>query len=195
MNFITDFADQAVMLPLAIAVAVALALAGWRRGAIAWFAAVPGTLVAVLIAKMVVAACSPWVYGDSGLHSPSGHTASAAVMYGGLAALLMPRLSRRSWALAAAALLAVLFALLFALTRLALHAHTAADVLAGGAIGVAGAIALVHFAGQRPPALRVAIPAAVAVAVLLLFHGQHLRAEDHIDHISRLVWPLTLCVE
>ncbi len=40
MNFLTDFADQAVVLPFALVVAVALGVAGWWRGAFAWIAGV-----------------------------------------------------------------------------------------------------------------------------------------------------------
>jgi hypothetical protein len=36
MKFVTDFADQAVVLPLALTICLALAVAGWRRGALAW---------------------------------------------------------------------------------------------------------------------------------------------------------------
>ena len=37
MRYLTDFADQAVILPLVFATAIALALQGWRRGGIgAW---------------------------------------------------------------------------------------------------------------------------------------------------------------
>ena len=35
-QFVTDFADQAVILPLLLMVAIALWWCGWRRGALAW---------------------------------------------------------------------------------------------------------------------------------------------------------------
>jgi hypothetical protein len=34
LNFITDFRDQAVLLPLAFCVGLGFALMGWRRGAL-----------------------------------------------------------------------------------------------------------------------------------------------------------------
>jgi hypothetical protein len=34
VTFLTDFADQAVILPIAFAVGVALLAQGWRRGAV-----------------------------------------------------------------------------------------------------------------------------------------------------------------
>ena len=52
LTFLTDFADQAVVLPVAVAIAFVLAVAGWWRGLIAWLIGVGGT-----IAVMAVAGC------------------------------------------------------------------------------------------------------------------------------------------
>ena len=49
MTFLTDFADQAVVLPIVVAVGVALLAQGWRRGAVAW-----ALVVVVTFATMVV---------------------------------------------------------------------------------------------------------------------------------------------
>jgi membrane-associated phospholipid phosphatase len=193
MIFLTDFADQAVILPLALAVGAALALAGWRRGAFAWLLAVPATLGVVLLAKMTVVACGHLI-PVHGLRSPSGHTASAAVAYGGLLALLVPRGTGPAPTGIRALLLGAIFALLFGFTRLALEVHTRADVVVGALIGVAGALCLAQLAGDRPARMRAGIPVGAALIVVLLFHGAHLRAEDQIDHVSRIVWPLTLCL-
>ncbi len=192
MIFLTDFADLAVVLPLAVAIAVGLLLAGWPRGAAAWSVVVPGTLLAVLAAKMAVADCGA-LLPFRGLHSPSGHTASAAVIYGGLLALLLPAPRRGRGRPVAAFLLAGVFAVTFGGTRLLLHVHSRSDVLAGAAIGIGGALALAYLAGPRPSRLRVALPLATVLAMMVLFHGRHLRAEDQIDRVSRLLWPLTLC--
>ena len=97
MRFVTDFADQAVIVPLVLAVAAALLIAGWRRGALAWAVAVSGTLCTVLVAKVVVHSCIAAAQLPD-LRSPSGHTASAAVVYGGLIALLPPTPARGVWA-------------------------------------------------------------------------------------------------
>jgi len=40
VQFVTDFADQAVVLPLALAIGVTLAVFGWSRAALAWVVAV-----------------------------------------------------------------------------------------------------------------------------------------------------------
>ncbi len=183
MKFVTDFADQAVILPLAVAVGLALLLAGWRQGAIAWATAIAGTLAAVLLGKVLANACVHLlVVAD--LRSPSGHTASAAVVYGGLVALLLPQPARgvRRWV--TALVLAAGFAVLFGGTRLVLHVHTPADVVAGACIGIAGALAMARLAGPRPAGVRVATPLAAALAVALLLHGKHLHAEELIDEYS-----------
>jgi membrane-associated phospholipid phosphatase len=193
MRFLTDFADQAVILPLAVAVGLALLFAGWRRGALTWALAVAGTLGAVLVAKVLVLACIGAVAFPD-LRSPSGHTASAAVVYGGLVALLLPAPVHGARRLIAALLLGAGFAVVFGSTRLALHVHTRSDVLAGACLGIAGALALARFAGPRPPGLRVAVPVSAALAVALLLHGTHLHAEEVIDRLSCRVWsgPLAL---
>jgi membrane-associated phospholipid phosphatase len=187
MQFVSDFGDQAVILPLAVAVGLALLLAGWRQGAVAWVLAVAGTLAAVLLGKILATACVH-VLAIADLRSPSGHTASAAMVYGGLIALLLPEPPRglRRWM--AAFVLAAAFAVVFGGTRLALHVHTPADVVAGACLGIAGALALSRLAGPRPEGVRAAMPLAAALAVALLLHGRHLHAEEMIDRYScRLV--------
>ena len=62
MIFLTDFFDQAVVLPVVAAVAAVLALLGWWRGAIGWLLAVGVTFGAVLILKLGFLACGP-VFG------------------------------------------------------------------------------------------------------------------------------------
>lgn len=49
---VTDFGDQGVLLPLAAGIALLLALSGWRRGALAWTAAIGGTLALILLLKL-----------------------------------------------------------------------------------------------------------------------------------------------
>ena len=118
------------------------------------------------------------------------HTAAAAVAYGGLLALSAPR-GWRTPVLAGVAALAV--AVLIGGSRLALGVHTRSDVLAGALIGIAGAVALARLAGDRPPGLRRVLPWAAAFAMVIIFHGAHLHAEDGIARMSQTIWPLTLC--
>ena len=183
MHFLSDFFDQAVVLPLTFAVALALALGGWRRGAAAWLVCIAATLAAVLLGKLLVCACGPPL--PLSLRSPSGHTAAAAVACGGLLALLAPP-GRRALLLAVAGAAAA--AALIGATRLALGVHSGSDVLVGGAVGIAGAAGLSQLAGARPPGLRRVLPVGAALATMVVFHGVHLHAEDGILGICHAFW-------
>jgi membrane-associated phospholipid phosphatase len=171
MRFLTDFADQAVVLPLIATVALVLILLGWRRGALAWLAAVGVSFAAVLALKLVCLTCGP-ALGLSGLRTPSGHAAAAAVIAGGIAVVL----GKGRWHVVAFAGVA---ALLIGVTRVVLGLHTPAEVAAGGALGVLGMLGFALLAGKPPP-LRLRFLFAAIVVVAVLLHGQHLDAETRI---------------
>ena len=191
MEFLTDFADQAVILPVGAAVLLGCLGVGWVRGALAWSACVAGVLAAVLALKLVGLSCGALLgWSRVGVASPSGHTASACVVYGGLAALLAPR--SRAGALAAAAL-ALGVAVLVGGTRLELRVHTPGEVLLGALAGLSGAAALRYLAGPPPP--RAARPwlLAAAFAAMLACHGRRLEAEAELRRLAFGFWPLSAC--
>jgi membrane-associated phospholipid phosphatase len=175
VRYLTDFADQAVIIPLVLAVAVALAVQGWRRGAMVWLLVVAATFLATLTFKVMFLACSP-LFGPIDVHSPSGHVAAATVVSGGLAAMFT---RRRNSILPAA----VLAALVIGVSRLVLGMHSLPEVIVGAVIGLAGAVALLRFAGP-PPRLQIAPLVLVVVVVAGLFHGLHLPAEAAIRHTA-----------
>ena len=188
MKFLTDFADQAVVLPLAVAISITLLLLGWWRGAIGWILAVPATLATVLSLKIIFYVCHG-VLPDFGLRSPSGHTASATVVYGGLLALFgRPGVGRRARHLSLIGLAALLLAVLFGYSRVDLGVHTIPDVLVGGAVGIVGAILFVLLAGQPPEGFRRWILGAVALTVAVLCHGRELQAEETIQRMAISYW-------
>ncbi len=190
MNTLTDFADQAMILPVYGLAFVALLAMGWWRAAAAWLVVVAAVLSLVLVGKVAAFDCGGDQLRQIGLHSPSGHTASAAVVYGGLFALLRKGGSRQGVALLAALCVAVLIGI----SRIALGAHSLIEVIAGGAVGIAGAWAVVWLAGPRPPVLRYLRRAALAIIVVaLLVHGVRLPAEARISHAARTIWPFSLC--
>ncbi|MGH7057623.1 MAG: phosphatase PAP2 family protein, partial [Acetobacteraceae bacterium] len=138
MKFITDFADLAVIIPLSLVAAAMLGLTGWWRGAIVWLLAICVPLAIMALLKLALFACGPVRIGEL-VQSPSGHTASAAIVYGGLTGLIA---LRQGAGLVPALLPAPIAAALIGLSRLALDVHTLPEVLIGGAIGCAGAAAM-----------------------------------------------------
>lgn len=186
MEFVTDFADQAVLLPLAATVAAALALAGWRRGALAWVLVTGGVLALVLLLKLASAAFGH-LLPEGELRSPSGHAAMAGTVYGGLLAGLARRLTGHGrWGPACAvAVVAVIGA-----SRLALDKHTVLDVAVGAAVGVGGAMALTRLAGVPPCTVRLMPVAAAALVVIATFHGAHLALEAAIRDAAVRAWSL-----
>lgn len=176
MTYLTDFADQAVIIPLVLAVAATLTMQGWRRGAIAWVVVVAATFAATLAFKLMFLGCSP-LFGPMDVRSPSGHVAAATVVSGGLAAML----TRRRASILPAALVA---ACVIGLSRLVLGMHSLPEVIVGALIGLAGAAALLRFAGRPPPTVGVAPLVAVVVVVAAVFHGLHLPAEAAIRHTA-----------
>lgn len=183
MTFLTDFADQAVILPLVLAVAIALAAQGWWRGALSWLAVVGATFTAMLALKLTFLACSP-LFGPVHVRSPSGHVAAATVVVGGLAAMLT---GRRLSLLPAACLAASVIGL----SRIFLGAHSLPEVVIGAGVGLAGAMLLQRLAGP-PPALRRIPVIAVVIIVAAVFHGTRLPAEAAI---RRTAWKLSLYVD
>ncbi len=85
-DFVTDFADQAVILPLTLVVAIVLLAAGWWRGAIVWTGTIGATLAAALLLKMGFMSCGHLI-PDLVMRGPSGHTAASGAVYGDLAAI------------------------------------------------------------------------------------------------------------
>jgi membrane-associated phospholipid phosphatase len=185
MQFLTDFADQAVLVPLALVIGASLALGGAGRAALAWAATMGATLLLVLLLKLAFAACGPLPVAD-GLANPSGHTAAAAAVYGGLAALVLP------FGRATAILAALAAAALIGTSRVALGMHTVADMLAGLAIGTAGAAAFAHLAARLPPPRIRPLALAACAGVALLLHGAHLQAEARIRDAAAF-WPFNAC--
>ncbi len=182
VQFLTDFADQAVVLPLALVTAIVFAASGWWRGLAAWLLAVGGVLGTIMLLKVAFAGCA--VLGaHTGVRSPSGHTGSACIVYGGILLLML-----RGWLpKPVLLLLPVAVALLFGASRLLLQVHTPGDVVVGGLVGMAGIAALSRLSG--PVALRYK-STLVLVLVLLMatLHGRHLGAEAAIRQFDFRTW-------
>lgn len=179
MQFLTDFADQAVILPLIFASALGISLGGWKRGAVAWLVVIFAVLAVVAAAKLAVFVLGPPARLPM-LQSPSGHAASAPLVYGGLAYALLPG---RTGRLAGVAL-GVVAGLAVAAMRVALGAHTLPDAVVGGTIGLAGLAVLCLALGAPPDPFRRWGALALAGATLVGFHGLRMPAEPWLRMVA-----------
>ena len=189
MEFLTDFADQAVAMPLAAVVAFGLALCGWWRGLLAWLLVVPGVLGLMGFLKFLFYSCA--TLDVTGIHSPSGHTSVAAAIYGGMLVLLL----RGRLPDAVVFAIPPALAIVVGITRVAVHAHVPIEVVVGGAVGLVGAAMLAVLAGPRPPLRRNWPIWLGATVVVVIFHGIRLHLEDVAHHFWLYAWlPLpALC--
>lgn len=191
---VTDFGDQAIILPLAVGIALVFALSGWRRGALAWAAAIGGTLALVLFLKLRFFACGHFLPGAS-LSNPSGHTAAAAAVYGGLVAMVMRSIwDNKLWSLSCAVIIAVFLAVVIGESRLILDLHSMAEVVVGGAIGVGGAVSFVMLAGPPSHAVRMARVVLVGLLVIAMLYGFRMPAEAAIKSMATNLWPFSQCI-
>ena len=171
MQALTDLADLAVLFPLGLCVAVWLWGSGWSRGACLWLAGFITVLAVMLVAKLALLGCPR---PGAVLNSPSGHTAAAAYVYGGVAALALRMRTVQAAAMAAAV------AVLFGVSRIAVHAHSLAEVEFGGAVGVVVVAVLIRASGGVPAGLRPLRLLFVAVPLIIVLHGMRLNAEPRL---------------
>jgi membrane-associated phospholipid phosphatase len=184
---ITDLADQGMILPAFVLTGIGLAVMGWWRGALAWVLTIPGVLCLVLGAKVFVYSCGAQFFQSWGVYSPSGHTAAAAAVYGGLLGLLVRRCHRGETAI----LCATGFSVLIGSTRVMLRLHTVNDAIAGAILGIAGAYVLVRLAGPRPQRLRLKWTTSAVIGGCMVFvAGTHLPVEHLIRGYARthMLW-------
>jgi membrane-associated phospholipid phosphatase len=182
LHIITDLGDSALLLPASLALVAYLWLSDWRRPAFALATSLAACMVLTVALKIGFHACGHEISGLS-IRSPSGHTAFSTTVYGCGALLLgagRNRAFRIGIALAAAALVAAI-----ATSRILLHAHTTADVLAGLAIGLC-CIAIFRFRTAEAPdiAPRWRLLVATFAMLAVLTHGRHLNAEELIRHLA-----------
>ncbi len=178
VQFITDFADLAVTLPVVALVCMALAAQNAVQQA-TMLAVASGATLALVAALKLTAFVASAHHVNVSLQSPSGHTAGAIIVYGGLFRLLGPQ----GWRVAGP----VLVAAVVAFTRVALGFHTVADVCAGAAAGGAGLLLLAWLL-ERPQFLPAAAPrravtVAAAAVVMMVMHGHHIGVGG--EHILR----------
>ncbi|GCE89134.1 phosphatase PAP2 family protein [Komagataeibacter diospyri] len=178
MRFITDFADQADILPVVVTVGCIMGLHGWWRGMRVWCSVIPLTLGVMLLLK-IAGLYYAW-FTQADVFSPSGHVAAACITYGGLLVML---LRRRFIHYPAAMLLPLLgVAVVMGFTRWRLQAHTIGEIVTGTCIGCAAGMVLGLKCGPVPRSLWGYLLPCVA-CVALLFHGLHMGAEETIRRV------------
>ena len=187
VQWMTDFGDQSVVLPVSCVVLLFLCLSGWRRGAALWLATIVGTLGTMLLLKLGFGACG-WEFGTRCLDSPSGHTASATVLYGNLMSILWQR-ARVPAALVATCLIAAAFAA----SRLILHDHTIPEVLLGAGIGIGAALAFWLLVGPVPRALHRGWMTAAILLIIGVMHGNRMPAERQVHSFATVELRARFC--
>jgi hypothetical protein len=184
-QFLTDFGDSAITVPVSFLNFSFLIVIGQRRLAIGWGIAILGCAVAIGALKILFAPCDHRL-ALAILASPSGHAAMSTVVYGSLALLLgpsVPRPLRATVDVAAAFLVAAI-----AVSRLMLGDHDVAEVTTGLAIGLA---ALAWFRrvllAQGPVVLPVGWLAGAATVVIAVFHGIRWPTERAVHALAGLL--------
>ncbi|NPD69117.1 phosphatase PAP2 family protein [Lichenicola cladoniae] len=187
IQWFTDFGDQAIVLPTSVFVLLFLLLSRCWKTALAWAISMGGVLALMLLLKLGIGACGP-ALGAGALDSPSGHTASATMLYGGIAAILFPRLGSR-----VRFMLAISVALLFGASRVILHDHSVIEVVIGGLVGLGGLAIFMRLRGPGPSRLPRVWIMLVLAGITLLEHGHRMTIEHRIHSFATLRLRALIC--
>lgn len=180
---ITNFADQAVILPLTAVVAVVLFLK-WRWGSYIWCLCVATTLLLTVALKLALYILVSFLPFSIGMRSPSSHVAMGAIVYGIIISLIIGR----GYATFNITLISsTIVAIILASTRLMLEVHTKLEVIIGMIIGVIGAVTFTVLANRYPRKISPGYLAVATMMVALIFHGFIFHGEDVIKNISIII--------
>jgi len=197
MDLLSGLGDIAVVAPASIAVFVALVWLGARRAAAAFAVAIVAAIALALAAKLALAVCG---LGASrfAVESPSGHAALGSTFWGAVAAIVAGGRRRRERLAIYGA--AACVAVAIAYSRVALGAHTVAEVVCGLTIGAA---ATALFVALRGPPRRLSLtpqlaarttPIAGLLALDLAIFANRWTAEAFIARLAATLGvTLNLC--
>ena len=181
MNFISDFGDAAVLLPLALFLIAAL----WRyqswAAAICLIQALGLCVVVLVLLKIAFIACGmTW---RAGVSSPSGHAGMSVMVYGSLGAVAARQSPR--WRKPVLLLAVWLLVAAIAVSRVALGAHSYGEVLIGMSAGVAALCCfLLMYRKQSGGKMNWSLLAMIVCVGLPILHGMHVPAENLIRHLA-----------
>ena len=149
--------------------------------------AIGGTLGLIVLLKFRFFACEDI--------NPSGHTAAAAAVYGGLAGLVVGAIAKdRRAAVSCATVVAFSLAVMMGQSRVMLDTHSILEVSIGGAIGIGGAVGFVTLSGTPAQPIRIGNIVALGLVLVLLLHGARISAEEAIKLIAFQLWPSAQCL-
>lgn len=176
---LTNLGDLAVLLPVAFTMLVWLGFSSSWRLAATWALAFAICISGTGLLKVLFLVCQP----GASLHSPSGHSSLSALVYGGIAMVVVSR--GETWQRVLGVGIGFALVAAIAATRVILMSHTIVETAIGLAIG---AIALTIFGAQYFPQARSGAPIrplllAIALVVVVL-HGQQLHAESLVRAIG-----------
>jgi membrane-associated phospholipid phosphatase len=188
-NFITDFGDSAVTVPLALLTLIFLWAAGQRRLALGWALSIGGCAVAIGGLKLIFGACGTGLTIGQ-IVSPSGHTAMSTSVYGSLALLVGSRLTPAHRQIVFVVTVAAI--VVIAVSRVVLHDHTPAEIAVGLAVG-AGAVAFFYrvLGREKAPALPLGWLLLCGGAIIAVMHGARWMIEPAVH---RLAWDFRLAL-
>ena len=188
VSFVTNFGDLAVLVPLALTVLIWLLWVHNRREALWWCVAVVVCTGGTAAFKIFFYACPP----IQDLHSPSGHTAFSALVYGAIAGIIA--IERSGWRRVAMVGLAPLFIAAIAVSRVLIEAHTVLEVVVGLSLGLATlGCFLLSYRRQRLGYVNVRPMLIGACIIAVLLNGKALGAEDFLHLLSRYFDVARVC--
>ncbi len=182
-NAISFTADMAVLGPAAVAIAIWLLVSKQWRLVLSWSLWYGGGLLLVVLSKL---AFIGWGMGSAALDFTgfSGHAMRAGAVFPVLMYVVLQR-APRQWR-HAGVLLGVACAVLVAIARVVVHAHSVSEAVSGCVLGLAMAFGfmwqargVVNFVVSHALAL-----ASLALMVLITFKAEPMPTEDWLQKIA-----------
>jgi len=179
MIALTNFGDPAVLLPIAFVLFLWLMHLPKKRAALWWLVALALCVAVTAFLKIDLYPCPQ----SAQLRNPSGHVSLSVLVYGAIATLIAAQFGHRQRLAAIGGIAALVIAI--ALSRILLDAHTALEVVFGLGIGLGSLAAFAtHYRPQPAAKFPLRRLLLVTLAVMVIFHGDTLYAEDFLHHLN-----------
>jgi membrane-associated phospholipid phosphatase len=182
MNFLTNFGDLTVLLPLSAVMLIWLLSLQLRSSAIWWVVALALCVCLTVLLKIYLYVCQP----STELHSPSGHTSLSTLVYGAIAFVVAAECGH--WRRYFAIVIGLGLIASIGLSRVALGSHTPVEIALGFFIGAAS-LAVFVWGYVRIGVVDVSLRPRLLVSTVLpiLLNGTALNAEEMLHSIARYV--------